>query len=128
MKKKNNFKKYIVTIWALFIALVSSVFGIFYFASVGGLGEMPDLKVLENPKTNLASEILSEEGKTIAKFYFNDNRTPVNFSEFPQHLVAALLATEDIRFYSHSGIDWISTLRAIVKLGKDGGRSTITQQ
>ena len=128
MKKKNNFKKYIITIWALFIALVSSVFGIFYFASVGGLGEMPDLKVLENPKTNLASEILSEEGKTIAKFYFNDNRTPVSFSEFPQHLVDALLATEDIRFYSHSGIDWISTLRAIVKLGKDGGGSTITQQ
>ena len=89
---------------------------------------MPDLKVLENPKTNLASEILSEEGKTIAKFYFNDNRTPVSFSEFPQHLVDALLATEDIRFYSHSGIDWISTLRAIVKLGKDGGGSTITQQ
>ncbi|MDB3875260.1 transglycosylase domain-containing protein, partial [bacterium] len=66
--------------------------------------------------------------KTIAKFYFNDNRTPVSFSEFPQHLVDALLATEDIRFYSHSGIDWISTLRAIVKLGKDGGGSTITQQ
>ena len=128
LKKKNNFNKYIVTIWAFFIALVSSVFGIFYFASVGGLGEMPDLKVLENPKTNLASEILSEDGKTIAKFYFNDNRTPVSFSEFPQHLVNALLATEDIRFYNHSGIDWISTLRAIVKLGKDGGGSTITQQ
>ena len=128
LKKKNNFNKYIVTIWAFFIALVSSVFGIFYFASVGGLGEMPDLKVLENPKTNLASEILSEDGKTIAKFYFNDNRTPVSFSEFPQHLVNALLATEDIRFYNHSGIDWISTLRAIVKLGKYGGGSTITQQ
>ncbi|MDB2350422.1 transglycosylase domain-containing protein [Flavobacteriaceae bacterium] len=128
LKKKNNFNKYIVIIWAFFIALVSSVFGVFYFASVGGLGEMPDLKVLENPKTNLASEILSEDGKTIAKFYFNDNRTPVSFSEFPQHLVNALLATEDIRFYNHSGIDWISTLRAIVKLGKDGGGSTITQQ
>ena len=85
---------------------------------------MPDLKVLENPKTNLASEILSEDGKTIAKFYFNDNRTPVSFSEFPQHLVNALLATEDIRFYNHSGIDWISTLRAIVKLGKDLGISS----
>ena len=128
MKKKNKFKKYIIIIWALFIALVSSVFGIFYFASVGGLGEMPDLQVLENPKTNLASEILSEDGKTIAKFYFNDNRSPVSFSDFPQHLVDALLATEDIRFFDHSGIDWISTLRAFIKLGKDGGGSTITQQ
>ena len=127
-KQKNKFKKYTLIIWALFVFGVSSVFGIFYYASIGGLGDMPDLKVLENPKTNLASEILSEDGKTIAKFYFNDNRTPVSFSEFPPHLVNALIATEDIRFFEHSGIDWISTLRAIIKLGKDGGGSTITQQ
>ena len=56
--------------------------GFFILHLVGGLGEMPDLQVLENPKTNLASEILSEDGKTIAKFYFNDNRTPVSFSDF----------------------------------------------
>ena len=73
-KQKNKFKKYTLIIWALFVFGVSSVFGIFYYASIGGLGDMPDLKVLENPKTNLASEILSEDGKTIAKFYFNDNR------------------------------------------------------
>ena len=128
LKNKNKFLKYIIFIWAVFITFVLSVFGIFYYASIGGLGEMPDLKVLENPKTNLASEILSEEGKTIGKFYFRDNRTPVDYSDIPQHLIDALIATEDIRFLNHSGIDWRSTLRAIIKLGKDGGGSTITQQ
>ena len=128
MKKNNKYSKYIRLIWTSFILGLLSISGIFYFASIGGFGEMPNLKVLENPKTNLASEILSEEGKTIAKFYFKDNRTPVNYSEFPQHLIDALIATEDIRFFEHSGIDFISTFRAIIKLGKDGGGSTITQQ
>jgi penicillin-binding protein 1A len=128
LKKNNKYSKYIRLIWTSFILGLLSISGIFYFASIGGFGEMPNLKVLENPKTNLASEILSEEGKTIAKFYFKDNRTPVNYSEFPQHLIDALIATEDIRFFEHSGIDFISTLRAIIKLGKDGGGSTITQQ
>ena len=89
---------------------------------------MPDLEVLENPKTNLASEVLSSEGKTLGKYYFNDNRTPVTFAELPSHLVDALISTEDIRFYSHSGIDFKRTLGAALKFGKDGGGSTITQQ
>ena len=101
---------------------------IFYFTSVGGFGEMPDLDVLENPKTNLASEIFSADGKTLGKYYFNDNRTPVTFEEMPKHLIDALIATEDIRFYSHSGIDFKRTLSATLKFGKDGGGSTITQQ
>ena len=89
---------------------------------------MPDLEILENPKTYLASEIFSSDGKTLGKYYFNDNRTPVTFDELPSHLVDALIATEDIRFYSHSGIDFKRTFAAAVKLGKDGGGSTITQQ
>ena len=89
---------------------------------------MPDLEVLENPKTNLASEVISSDGKTLGKYYFNDNRTPVTFEELPNHLVEALIATEDIRFYSHSGIDFKRTLSAAIKLGSDGGGSTITQQ
>ena len=89
---------------------------------------MPDLEVLENPKTSLASEVISSDGKTLGKYYFNDNRTPVTFDELPTHLVDALIATEDIRFYSHSGIDFKRTFGAALKLGKDGGGSTITQQ
>ena len=89
---------------------------------------MPDLEILENPKTYLASEIFSSDGKTLGKYYFNDNRTPITFEELPSHLVDALIATEDIRFYSHSGIDFKRTFGAALKLGKDGGGSTITQQ
>ena len=114
--------------WLIFLTPVVLVSIFFYYASIGGFGEMPDLEVLENPKTNLASEVLSSEGKTLGKYYFNDNRTPVTFSELPSHLVDALISTEDIRFYSHSGIDFKRTLGAALKFGKDGGGSTITQQ
>ena len=62
------------------------------------------------------------------KFYFNDNRTPVGYDDLPQHLVEALIATEDARYYEHSGIDARGTLRAIIKLGSGGGASTISQQ
>src|SRR5690606_15475704 len=84
--------------------------------------------VLENPKTNLATEVISSDGQTLGKFYFNDNRTPVSYDDLPEHLVNALIATEDARYHNHSGIDAIGTLRAIVKLGSGGGASTISQQ
>ena len=114
--------------WISFVLIVSGITGTFYYASIGGLGDMPDLKVLENPKTNLASEVFSSDNKTLGKYYFNDNRTPVIFDELPKHLVEALLSIEDIRFYNHSGVDFISTFRAILKFGRDGGGSTISQQ
>ena len=83
---------------------------------------------MENPETNLATEIISADGKILGKFYFNDNRTAVTYKELPEHLVNALIATEDERFEKHSGIDGRGTLRAFVFLGKRGGASTITQQ
>ena len=89
---------------------------------------MPPLEQLENPKTNLATQIISFDGKVLGKFYFKDNRTPITFDELPQNIVKALVATEDERYYDHSGIDWRGTLRAIFYLGKKGGASTITQQ
>ena len=129
--KKLSYKKfrfYSTIFWLIVITPIFVVFGLFYFASVGGFGDMPDLEVLENPKTKLASEIISSDNKTLGKYYFNDNRTPVTFEELPSHLVDALIATEDIRFYLHSGIDFKRTFGAIIKFGKDGGGSTITQQ
>ena len=114
--------------WLVFLIPIAIIAFLFYYASVGGFGEMPDLEVLENPKTNLASEVISSDGMTLGKYYFNDNRTPVTFDELPKHLVDALIATEDIRFYSHSGIDFKRTFAAALKFGKDGGGSTITQQ
>ena len=124
----NNFGKYIRWFWMAFAGVIAVVALIFLFASWGLLGEMPDYTVLENPKTNLATEIISADGKTLGKYYFNDNRTPVDYSELPQHLVDALIATEDARFHKHAGIDAIGTLRAAVYLGKRGGASTISQQ
>ena len=126
--KTDNFGKYIRWFWMAFAGVIAVVALIFLFASWGLLGEMPDYTVLENPKTNLATEIISADGKTLGKYYFNDNRTPVDYSELPQHLVDALIATEDARFHKHAGIDAIGTLRAAVYLGNRGGASTISQQ
>lgn len=123
-----DFSKYIRWFWKAFIGSILFVILIFLLASWGLFGEMPDHTVLENPKTNLATEIISSDGKTLGKFYFNDNRTPVTYEDLSKNLVDALIATEDARFQSHSGIDAIGTLRAVVKLGSGGGASTISQQ
>ncbi len=121
-----DFTKYVRLFWKLFLGGVLAFILLFVLTSM--FGDLPDHTILENPKTNLATEIISSDGKTLGKFYFNDNRTPVSYDELPQHLVDALIATEDARFHSHSGIDARGTLRAIVKLGKGGGASTISQQ
>jgi len=76
----------------------------------------------------LASQIISADDELLGKFYLDDNRTDVAYESLPQNLVYAVIASEDVRFYEHSGIDWFGTLRAILYLGKRGGGSTITQQ
>lgn len=124
----HGFSKYVRWFWMLFGFGILSVILLFLAASWGLLGEMPDHTVLENPRTNLASEVISSDNKTLSKFYYEDNRTPISYEQLPKHLVDALVATEDIRFYDHSGIDARGTLRAIFKLGKGGGASTISQQ
>ncbi|MBO6881681.1 transglycosylase domain-containing protein [Winogradskyella sp.] len=123
-----DFSKYIRRFWILFASGIFAFVLLFLLASLGLLGEMPDHTRLENPETNLATEIISSDGETLGKFYFNDNRTPVGYEDLPKNLVDALIATEDIRFYEHSGIDGRGTLRAIFKLGRGGGASTISQQ
>jgi len=129
-KKKggNPFKVALRFFWTVFALGVLSVITIFSSAALGLLGQMPELKQLENPKTNLATQILSSDGVVLGKFYFNDNRTPIAFDALPENLVNALIATEDERFFSHSGIDLKGTLRALAYLGKKGGASTISQQ
>ncbi len=121
-----DFSKYIRWFWMLFTGGVLFVILIFLFTSF--FGDLPDHTVLENPKTHLATEIISSDAKTLGKFYLNDNRTPVGYDELPQNLIDALIATEDARFHDHAGIDARGTLRAIVKLGSGGGASTISQQ
>lgn len=127
-KASPNFRLPLFFFWGAFVSgllLIASIFG---SAALGFFGPMPPLEQLENPKTNLATQILSADGEILGKFFYNDNRTPIAFDELPSHLVDALVATEDERFYSHSGIDFRGTFRAIAYLGKRGGASTITQQ
>ena len=131
-KKKSSmpkkYKLYFYGFWIIFFSGIIGLAGMFYAASEGYLGEMPDFRQLENPKTNLATQIISSDNKVLGKFHFGENRIPIQFEDLPKNLVDALISTEDERFYSHSGIDFKATLRAIVFLGKRGGASTISQQ
>ena len=123
---QSNFK-FIKWFWIIFFSGVGFIMLLFLLASFGAFGAMPGFDDLENPENNLATEIISSDGRTIGTF-FNENRTPVSYDELPDHLVKALIATEDERFYDHSGVDARGTLRAITFLGTKGGASTITQQ
>jgi penicillin-binding protein 1A len=127
-KQTSPFKPFIKAFWILFAAGVLSVALVFLLAAWGVFGEMPTFERLENPQTNLATEIISSDGKTLGKFFLDDNRTDVPYSDLPQNLVQALIATEDARYYDHSGIDARGTLRAVIFLGQRGGASTISQQ
>ncbi|HSR59328.1 MAG TPA: transglycosylase domain-containing protein [Robiginitalea sp.] len=127
-KKAPSFRPFIRAFWILFGSGVLAVILVFLLASWGVFGEMPTFERLENPQTNLATEIISSDGKTLGKFFLDDNRTDVPYSELPQNLVNALVATEDARYYEHSGIDARGTLRALFFLGTRGGASTISQQ
>lgn len=127
-KKQQGYFKFIKWFWILFGSGVLVVIFIFLLASWGAFGEMPTFERLENPETNLATEFISSDGQTLGKLYLDDNRTWVDYDTLPQNLVDALVATEDARYYSHSGIDARGTLRAILFLGTKGGASTISQQ
>ena len=113
--------------WRIFLYGIGVMALFFALASWGFFGSMPSFEDLENPESNLATEVISSDGVTIGKFY-NENRTPIKYEDLPQHLVKALVATEDERFYEHSGIDARRTFGAALKLGSSGGASTLTQQ
>ncbi|HTL06909.1 MAG TPA: biosynthetic peptidoglycan transglycosylase, partial [Chitinophagaceae bacterium] len=103
----------------LFMLLLN--FGIF--------GEMPSLEELENPSVLQATEIYANDGTMMGKYYLDrGNRSNVRYNDISRHVVDALVATEDERFYDHSGIDAKGVLRAVFFLGTKGGGSTITQQ
>lgn len=128
--KETGVRWYLVVIWSLFVIGVTCGFGLFYGISHEWFGDMPTFEELENPSTNLASEIISADGKVLGTYYI-ENRSNVSYSELSPHLVNALLAIEDIRFYEHSGIDQRALLRVIfgIATGNDkGGGSTLTQQ
>jgi len=103
-----------------------------YFNFFWLFGTMPDLKAIENPNSQLASEIISSDGQTLGKYFF-ENRTPIEFDQLSPNIIKALIATEDARFVKHSGIDPRSLFRVFKGLvssdqGTTGGGSTVTQQ
>ncbi len=122
-----DIKYYQKKFWRVFFYTLGGIFLFFLFASWGLFGKMPSFEDLENPNSNLATEIISSDGVTLGKFY-NENRTAIKYKDLPKSLVDALVSTEDERFYEHSGIDARRTFGAAVKLGSNGGASTITQQ
>jgi len=126
-KELTNYNKYLKWFWGIVLGGIMFIILMFFIASLGGFGALPSFEDLENPQSNLATEVISADGVTIGK-YAKENRTPITYKELPQNLVNALIATEDERFYEHSGIDFRGTARAVIELGRGGGASTITQQ
>ena len=120
-------KRHAKTFWKILGIGVLLLIILFLLASWGLFGSLPDISEYENPEKDLATQVISSDGKVIGKF-FKENRTPVQFDDLPEHLVNALIATEDVRFYDHAGIDGRGTVRAFAFLGQKGGASTISQQ
>jgi len=111
--------------------MVICVFMLFFTISKGNLGEMPSFTELENPQNLFASEVITRDGKVLGR-YFRENRSSVTYDQLPQNLIDALIATEDVRFYKHSGIDLRGLFRVLKGVitgnSNSGGGSTITQQ
>lgn len=127
-KKALNFTKYLKWFWGIILGGVFFIALLFLLASWGAFGKLPTFEELENPKNDLATEIISSDGQTLGKFYLKANRTPIDYKDLPKDLIDAIVATEDERFYKHSGIDFYGLARAVSKFGTSGGASTITQQ
>ena len=125
-KQITSFKKYLKWFWGVILGVFTLILVLFLYTAWDPFEVLPTFEELENPQTNLATEVISIDGKTIGK-YATENRTPVHFRELPSNLVNALTATEDERFYEHSGIDFKGLARAVLKPGS-GGASTISQQ
>lgn len=131
-KDKSDQPAYVATMWKIFAGVWVAIFLFFFMLSQGWLGFMPSFEELENPKSNLSSEVISDDGEVLG-FIGLQNRSNVDFDEISPNLLNALVATEDVRFYKHSGIDARSLARVLVKTlvgrhSSSGGGSTITQQ
>ncbi|MFW6218772.1 MAG: transglycosylase domain-containing protein [Bacteroidota bacterium] len=132
MSENSCKRKYIIIFWSLFALPFLILALMITLVATGRFGYMPDFKELENPQRNIASELITADNKVLGNYY-NENRTFVRYEDLSPYLEQALVATEDIRFYNHSGIDGRSLIRVALKtilMGQSsaGGGSTITQQ
>ncbi|MBQ4205378.1 MAG: transglycosylase domain-containing protein, partial [Bacteroidales bacterium] len=129
--KKRDVKVYLIVLWTLFVLFGVSIYLIFHGITHEWFGDMPTFEELENPETNLATEIYSADGKILGTYYI-ENRSNVSYEDISPYLVNAIVAIEDVRFYEHSGID----MKALFRVAKgvatgnsdQGGGSTLTQQ
>ena len=120
-------KRTIKILWRVFIGGFLFLLILLLSANFGLFGKMPSVEELQNPEANLASEVYSGDGVLMGKYYA-ENRSEVKYNEISPNVINALVATEDMRFYEHSGIDAKRLTKAIFTLGTNGGGSTITQQ
>lgn len=131
MVKIKNKKRFLWIFWSVISAPFLILTILLTVIANGGFGELPTFEELENPKSSLSTEVISEEGVLLGSFFI-ENRSFVDYKDLSTNLVAALVATEDSRYYSHSGIDYMSLIRVAFKtvlLGQSqGGGSTISQQ
>jgi penicillin-binding protein 1A len=125
--KKNETSKAVRLFWKFFLYGWLLLFAIIALIYVGLFGKLPSIEELQNPSMMSSSEIYADDGTLMGKFYLKD-RINVKYQDISPNVIKALVATEDERFYEHSGIDIKSLARAVVFLGSEGGASTITQQ
>ena len=131
IKKANDStfkKKFLFWFWGLFSAGILAIILVFWMITKGWLGYLPPLDELQNPKNKYATEVISADMQLLGRYYRNENRVSVDYTDISPYMINALIATEDVRFYDHTGVDLKSLMRAIMKLGRAGGGSTITQQ
>jgi penicillin-binding protein 1A len=122
-------KRSVKFFWRIFLFGFLAFVAVILMANFGVFGKMPSMEELQNPSILQASEVYAEDGTLMGKYYYeNGNRSIVKYRDISQHVIDALIATEDKRFYNHSGIDMKGTTRAVFLLGSKGGGSTITQQ
>lgn len=130
IKKKEGKYSAIQKLWIAYFTVILVVILLFLGISIGIFGPMPSFAELENPKTNLATEVYSADGVLLGTYYI-ENRSNVQFQDLPDNLVKALIAIEDIRFEKHSGVDTKALIRVAFGLlsgNYKGGGSTLTQQ
>ena len=120
--------KWMLWLWGILVAGILAIVVIFWMITQGVLGYLPPLDELQNPKNKFATEIISSDMQLLGRYYRNENRVSVGYTDISPYMIDALIATEDVRFYDHTGVDLKSLMRAIMKLGKAGGGSTLTQQ
>lgn len=132
MTSNNPFKKYLIIFWSVFATGILAVVILFILIGNGKLGYMPTLTELENIESSLASEVYTADSLVMRRYYYKENRTFTSYEAISPYVIKALIATEDERFYSHSGVDLRGLLRVFKGIATGdqsaGGGSTLSQQ